>query len=478
MSNRTVNFAIGPQKDKDVFDTGLDLNPGDTVRVQVDGKIVWNVIFKKMNAFPEGVYPGGAVPLSYNPANTLTFEQLDDNADHYLYSELKPYSLGIIIGDGETQQVFQGNRDKTIEGSIGTTGRIYLTVNKNKKFKEKWATGTWAVTVERTSQTETLMPVHATSPIRFYPDALIAKRKMSSFSTAFFWYIMPRSGIAERYVAWDVSLPCPDYINEFGLIGNFTPAGVYLKNHDVDLSSIPSSVKNDVKAPDLKAIRLDWGKVLSGYYQGAYVEVFEADPEGDETARFQRTLWVVGEMGEAQVGDNSATIEISPLTEFVNRDSGRRIQPICDVRRIPGETFGRGRCYNEEMHDGPNIANLTRGGIVTNINSLAQLTLNAAPVNGFPPFENGFKGSYGRLIGVDGKNKGVIRDVGGFDSANGLVTLRRSLPLLPDIGDTFNIEAGCDGTMQMCKGWNNLKNARFFIYVPGQKALLNRYRAA
>jgi len=497
MANQTVTVKVTAKAATDLVDTGLEISPTDSLRITVTGRIVFRRISRKVYTYPEGVYYGGGEHDNYDryedgalngsfTSNDLVLFGVNDNdtfignnPDRYYFDDVNPYSLGVFIGSIPNQSRLQGLRDQIIEPLNHSGGIVKLFYNRNINTSSRDAEGFFEVTIEKieASDSET-MPTHQVSPIRFVPSILLAKKQSTNFATAYFWYIKPKYGPAEAYTSWDNSLYCPAYVGEFGLQGNEVPAMRYKKNHGVDLSQIPTSMKNDVRAPDVKAIRLDWKKVLNGYYQGAYVEIFEADPEGDAPARIERTLWVVGEMGQLQLGDNDATIEIIPMSEFANREVGRRVQPICDVGRIPGETALRGRCRNMIKLDGPDVLDWTRGGIVDEVFSEFKLRFFSETVNGFPGYESSFPGSFGRVRGVTGENAGVVRDIGDFDGSTGLVTLRRALPIAPNVYDQFEIEAGCDGTFAMCKDrWNNLKNARFFVYVPGRAALLRTIKA-
>jgi uncharacterized phage protein (TIGR02218 family) len=458
--------------------TGLVAYPGDEISFSAAG-VFRGFIFSQFYAYPEGTYdPTNEPHVEYSPEQVNDYPFKGKGADKFKYEFLKPFSLAIMVGDEDNYtQVEQGSRTGSFIVT-GGGGDIWIDFNsyKDKKYKPQNKMEVKIVRETEDDNSAVPLPPHTVSPTRFVPSGLQRKKSSDAFKSAYFWFVQPRYGPAEAYTSWDAKLDCPSYENEFGLAGNLTPAMTYKSNRGMDVTAIPTSVKNDIKAPDVQAIRLDNEKLLSGYYEGAYIEIFEADPDG---SRNQRTLYVVGELGNSNVTDHIATVEVTPITEWISRPIGARIQVICDVGRLPGETFGRKRCWNEITKDGPNILDWTRGAITIGTFSTAKLVFGPVVVEGFNGFEDGFPGSHGRLIGVTGKNAGVVRDIGTFDATTGDCVLRRSLPYVPLIGDRFKVEAGCDGSHEMCKNlWNNLKNRRAFDNVPGRGAARRQYRAA
>lgn len=483
------------------FDTGMVLDVGDSLRIRAEGWYTQQGMGRIIYVYPEGMYSlTPAQHPAFGPEPVLDYADLafinEDDLFNYIAPDVKPYSLAVLVNDdpefsihGQQAGALQPNRDTTFAPEDLGEGRVYVAINKSVAYSKTFF-NKFTLVIDRVvdeDDPETLppeqpkpIPIPPVSPIRessfsyggFLDQPLISEKKKTVQRTAYCWFIQPLYSEAESYTNWDIPLECPEYIDEFGLEGNVVPAMTYMPFHGVDLTAIPTEIKMEIKAPDVRMVKFDREKLVKGIYEGAYIELFEVLIDGD---RADRILYVVGELGNAEVTSKEAVIELTPIEEAVNRPIGGKIQYQCDVGRLKGETFGRGRCYNLVLNDGPNILDLTRGSKVSQVISSSRLRLTPFMSGAFAAFENGFRGSHGILRGMTGKNSKVIRDVGTFDSSSGLITLRRSMPFLPSINDVFELEAGCDKSPEMCRVWDNMDNFRGFEHVPGRQATRRRY---
>lgn len=475
-------------------DTGLILQDGEQLRVRAEGQIQVQGNGRFFYAYPEGIYSTGlAAHPAFGPEPTLQVGDLvainEGNIAQYNAPDSKPYSLAVYIQDDPDfsllmprEDTLQPNRDSTFLASEVGSGRVWVLSNQNNYWKKQFV-GTWQLIVERVGApppepdpeappVPQPLPVPPVAPIRegSGPE-IIHEKSLVRQRTAYCWFIQPLADVAEAYTNWDVPLECPQYEDEWELEGNLTPAMTYLPFRGVDLTSIPTEIKMNIKAPDVRMVKFDREKLLRGVYEGAYIELFEIPTDGNHA---HRILYVVGELGNTEVSTEEAIIELTPIEEQVNRPMGPKIQFLCDVGRLPNESFGRARCRNLVLQDGPDIEDLTRGGQVVQVLSASRYRLSSQVVSGYAGWEVGFRGSHGILRGVTGQNTGVARDIGTF-TAQGVVTLRQAMPFLPVVGDEFLIEAGCDKTPEMCRLWNNQANFRGFEHLPGRAAVRRRY---
>lgn len=282
---------------------------------------------------------------------------------------------------------------------------------------------------------------------------------------AFFLLITPVGGPAEGYTSHDLS-------HEIDGV-------TYDAESAQAPARVPTRLKLNTDAAEsvfLGGGAFDFQLLKLGYYEKAKFRLFAANYEGDLTD--QVTL-MAGTLGQAEIEDDTrATIQFNSLAAPANKPSGRHTSPLCDCPR-----FGRGACENSSAiggdNSGPSIATYTTTGTVTAAVSAQRFTLDVADV---------------ALIGwADARFLGIVRATGGanynepvsygkeevvksFNSGTGEVVLRVPLPFVPEVGDTFDCERGCDFAWETCKeqpgsdGSNgNCRNFMGFPFVPIDK---------
>ena len=143
---------------------------------------------------------------------------------------------------------------------------------------------------------------------------------------------------------------------------------------------------------------------------------------------------------------------INGLGYKLNQQVGRLVQEECDAR------VGDTRC-------GINIATYTDSGTVTHVTSRRKFrdtSLNKA--------DNYYR--YGRVVWTSGNNSGFEAEVYAYASVNDEITLITAMPYDIEVGDDYDIEAGCDRAFQTCiDKFDNAPNHRGFPHIPTEARL-------
>lgn len=220
----------------------------------------------------------------------------------------------------------------------------------------------------------------------------------------------------------------------------FTPSEIALKddfsvtNHDVQ-SILDSSA---ITEADL----------LAGVYDYAEIQVMMVNYKAvaDGVVILNR-----GWTGQVQVRDNTFIAEVRGLTQKINQQTGNIYSPLC--RAILGDA----KCT-------VNLASFTVASEVEEVNSGISFTDSALTQD--PGYFTG-----GEVVWTSGNNDGLRMEVKDFLS--GKITLALPMPYTIEVGDEFDIIAGCDKTHTTCKTkFSNLLNFRGEPHVPGQDTIL------
>ncbi len=185
-----------------------------------------------------------------------------------------------------------------------------------------------------------------------------------------------------------------------------------------------------------------------GLYDGAKVEVYVVN-WADVS---QHMLEEVRELGEVTRTENHFQAELRGLAARLDQAQGRVFSRRCDAE------LGGKRC----------------GIVLTSANYSASGAVLAAgksqvTVSGLGGYSSGYF-RYGVLTFSNGELNGIAADIGAHKKTNGSVTLTFWLPLAkaPQVGDTFDIVAGCDKSFATCKAkFDNALNFQGFPHMPG-----------
>jgi uncharacterized phage protein (TIGR02218 family) len=281
-------------------------------------------------------------------------------------------------------------------------------------------------------------------------------------TTSFCWLlkITPTRGAPEGYTSLDRDL---------------TISGVtYRSKSGAMPSSIPARLRLPVTAVDARLLfevgGFDRQRVELGHYDNARYQFSAVNFRGTLT---DQTILMAGQLGKADLDDYSANFELLPWAAIAARPQGRETSPLCDCAR-----FGRGRCQNVVLFDGPTIDDHTDWNCaVTAVTSATQFIVSGVNLAAWddPRFLGVIRAASGENFD-DTSFTGVEEVVKSYNAATGEVVLRLPLPYVPQVGDLFHCERGCDRSWATCLvqpnaiGIGNKANFRGFPFVLLDKA--------
>lgn len=193
--------------------------------------------------------------------------------------------------------------------------------------------------------------------------------------------------------------------------------------------------------------------IHSGRWDFARVELFEVNWADLSMGKaYQRVGWI----GEVRPAGGTFVAELRGLLQKLAQSIGRTYQAACDA------DLGDARC-------GINLATFSRGTVAGTVVSVTSRRQFADAVN-LTDAADWFTG--GRVTWLTGANAGISAEVKAF--AAGVVTLHLPMPHEIEVGDTFEITAGCDKSAATCTAkFVNIVNFRGFPHVPGLDALVS-----
>lgn len=162
---------------------------------------------------------------------------------------------------------------------------------------------------------------------------------------------------------------------------------------------------------------------------------------------------VTGFWGESKLQENKYTTEFRSLSQALQQTLGELYSITCRAN------LGDSRCS-------VNLSSLTVTGEV--IEATNKSTFSAATFDQ----DNGYF-QYGLLTWLTGDNATYPMEVKTFNTG-GYFQLVQPMPNTIQIGDTFQVYAGCDKTLSTCKAkFNNVVNFRGEPFVPGVDKMLS-----
>ena len=162
-----------------------------------------------------------------------------------------------------------------------------------------------------------------------------------------------------------------------------------------------------------------------------------------------------GRLGEVEIRDNEAKIEVRSLTQLLAIPIGRIYTPECDA------TLGDTRCKVA-------MAPYTKWGMVIHVDSNKKFTIGGDASNQVVDYYN-----YGKAVWLTGANTGIIMQIEDYTDAN-VVTLFETMPYTIANSDTATFYAGCDRRFTTCKTrFSNKDNFRGFPNIPGMDKALS-----
>lgn len=195
-----------------------------------------------------------------------------------------------------------------------------------------------------------------------------------------------------------------------------------------------------------------------GRWDEAVITIFAVDYTNPANAN---TVMVSGTVGQVTAGDLAFQAELRSLGQHFAQYIGALLQPTCRSQMFDTGKGVDGGCNFPKP---PAVAST-----VTAQTSRTSFTVSA--VGSFPTGTRGsLSGGYfafGTATGTSGANNGISREIFTSDTDINITTF---LPFPEDIaiGDTFDLQFGCDKTLEVCRdNFDNLINIRCEPYVPG-----------
>ena len=187
----------------------------------------------------------------------------------------------------------------------------------------------------------------------------------------------------------------------------------------------------------------------AGLWDFSTTEVFQVDytdPAGGAIKLLKATL------GQVVVHRNSFTAEQRGMMQPLQNEFGQLFSPACRA------TLGDSRCT-------VNLASFTFAATVTAVTN--NRTFNATALT---QADNYFQG--GKITFTSGANDGLSMEVKSSAQSTHQVVLQLEMPYAIEVGDTFDIIAGCDKVLSTCVNkFNNVLNFRGEPFVPGNDQL-------
>lgn len=163
-----------------------------------------------------------------------------------------------------------------------------------------------------------------------------------------------------------------------------------------------------------------------------------------------------GRLGEVEIKDNQARIELRSLTQLLSVPIGRIYTPECNA------SLGDVRCTIATSS-----TSYTKTGTVSAITDNRIFTVSGAAAGQVDKFFN-----YGKITFTSGSNNAVAIQIEDYTTAN-VVIFYESAPYALSTGVTFSAIAGCDRRFETCKTrFNNKDNFRGFPHIPGMDKAL------
>lgn len=233
----------------------------------------------------------------------------------------------------------------------------------------------------------------------------------------------------------------------------------YLKNTGI----FPSNVQVRVgKAVDnlqvlglISSPTLSEAELLRGDFDDARVLLFL---QSYEDTSLDPIILLRGGIGEVKVGKTSFEAEVHSLIRRAMQTIGKACSASC--RSVLGDSD----CQ-------VNLTPFTFSGSVSAVDSASKIKTTSSALTSKPEFYF----AWGRLTFTSGPNSGRTYEVRAhtFGTSPMSITLSEIPASTPTVGDTFDIVAGCDLTLDTCRDkFDNVLRFAGEPYVPGADAVI------
>lgn len=255
------------------------------------------------------------------------------------------------------------------------------------------------------------------------------------------WTITRRDGVVFRFTSLDQDFHLGDLV--YKSCGSLQPSAS-------EESSQVGSVSNMELTGILADDSITEEELFGGLFDDALVEVWLHPFEGTETPRRLAAGWI----GAVQHGEQGWTGEVTGPGAKIDQQA--LVVPYAPACRW---VFGDNRCTKD-------LTALQATGSVSAVDNRGLFAGDAVDP------AQGSQWANGRVIWTSGRNAGVTCEVKSVDFDTGAVELWALCPFLPELGDDYTLQPGCDLSESTCKGvYGNLINFGGFAEVPGNDAL-------
>ncbi len=210
--------------------------------------------------------------------------------------------------------------------------------------------------------------------------------------------------------------------------------------------------------------------VIAGKWNFAEIEVFSACWDNTNLGELVHAR---GNLGEFKDYQTYFTAEGRGLLGRLSREVDESTQRLCRVREFGDTRCGKnlngtvtidGKTY---LLTYPNASQdmgtaVSTGAVFLDPTSMVTVLYPDTPPNNY--FRNG------KITGTSGANNGVSREISAsilnVGGSHIKVSLKRAFPFLPNINDTFTIQAGCVRTIEDCRKYGNAARFNGEPFVP------------
>lgn len=217
-------------------------------------------------------------------------------------------------------------------------------------------------------------------------------------------------------------------------------------NANVDINDDSAEISNLIVNDLIKD-----SDILSGLYNNAKVEIFIINKDNLDAGKVSL---LNGNITDIEYKDNVFIAKVSGLKTQLNKTIGDVYSPLCRCG------FCSDKCKL-------NKNNFTFSGIVSSVINNVNFETNTTTIT---QKSRGYF-DYGIIEFTSGKNIGQKTEVKQFQYNS--IILASELPYKIEVGDNFNITAGCDKQFSTCcNKFNNAINFRGEPHLPGTDILL------
>jgi len=258
------------------------------------------------------------------------------------------------------------------------------------------------------------------------------------------WIVTRNDGTKIGFTDHDCDLEIDDVICE--------------REASVEISQVEERIGLNVNATEVSgALQSDFlssEDIDAGLYDNAEVSVFVVNWQ-TSSEYFQDHAYHVGNITQE---DGVYHMELRGQLSKLDQTQGRHFVTRCQA------DLGDNQCKVSLDQNG-----FIGSGTIVSVQS--PLIIEVTGLNDFDA--NWFKG--GRLTWTDDNNQDGNVQIAEHTQSNGAVTLQlwEAQPILPEAGDRFSIQVGCDKSLDTCKAkFANIHNFRGFPHMPGSQVIL------